>query len=45
MSEPVHTAAAEGDILVALADHRIARVAGGKLVDVPNAVRWGQPDW
>ena len=45
MSRPLHTAVAAGQLLVALEDHRITRVSVARRVDVPNALRWGQPDW
>jgi hypothetical protein len=45
MSEALHTAVAEGQLLVALKDHRIVRVRGSLAEDIPNALRWRQPDW
>lgn len=45
MSLPRHTAVGDGQVLVALADHRLARLVGSTVIDIPNAVRWGQADW
>lgn len=45
MSLPLHTGVADGQVLVSLANHRLDRLAGDALVDVPNAYRWGQADW
>ncbi|MBK5308259.1 MAG: hypothetical protein JJD92_16370 [Frankiaceae bacterium] len=41
----LHTAVTSGQLLVALEDHGIARLVNGMLDDIPNALRWGQPDW
>jgi hypothetical protein len=45
MSAPLHTAVDIGEILVAMAGNRVGRVSGGRVVDIPNATQWGQPDW
>jgi hypothetical protein len=45
MSRLSHTAVDNGQVLVSLDNHRLARLSQGTLVDIPNAYRWGQPDW
>lgn len=41
----MHTASDSGQVLVWLADQRVARLSEGSLVDIPNGLQWLQPDW
>lgn len=41
----IGTAIAEGHLLFSLQDNEIARLVGDRLTTVPDASRWGQPDW
>jgi hypothetical protein len=45
MSLPLHTAVADGQVLVSLDNHRIARVSASALADIPNGDKWAQSDW
>jgi hypothetical protein len=45
VSDPLHTAVDDGQLLVSVRDGRILRITDAVVSDVPNAQRWTQPDW
>jgi hypothetical protein len=45
LADVTHTAIEDGQLLIWLADFRIARVTTAGLAYVPNAARWSEPDW
>jgi hypothetical protein len=45
VSDPLHTAVDDGQLLVSVRDGRILRITDAVVFDVPDAQRWTQPDW